>query len=158
MISNLHLRHTIWHSSKRNGMRRDTCLLPTGQDEGKAVSQKQNEYPAAARQCCHSWEEQDPKSTQSLYWSYTISNNCLPLMIFKTHIMHPNNIDMGEFISCVARRTKTMWLSLLQHPNKMIPRVSFLLLLVWQCLSYCFTTTIADLGLSPEKSIFWALP
>ena len=68
MISNLHLRHTIWHSSNRNGMRRDTCLLPSGQDEGKAVSQKQNEYPAAARQCCHSWEEQDPKSTRSIYW------------------------------------------------------------------------------------------
>ena len=26
MISNLHLRHTSWHSSNRNGMRRDTCL------------------------------------------------------------------------------------------------------------------------------------
>ena len=71
------------------------------------------------------------------------------------HILCTQTILTWESLSVVwpGGHRDNMWLSLLQHPNnKMIPRVSFLLLLV----SHCLTTTFTDLGLRPKY--FWALP
>ena len=38
-------------------------------------------------------------------WSWCEKNETHIYTHIKTRTMHPNNIDMGEFISCVARRT-----------------------------------------------------
>ena len=75
-------------------------------------------------------------------------------MIFKTHIMHPNNIDMGEFISCVAWRTHRD--NVAQFASTSQQNDSSRLFSPpggkWQCFtSYCFTTRIADLGVSPRN-------